>query len=260
MVSSTEKKIHFRVIDNRTVLEHALTNAAVGRLLSVDGTTGETFTYAFADGGDADGRFLLGANNILRVKNGLTIDFEQQRIWEVKLFVTSSIRGTFRQLLIISVRNRSEEEVTGSDGNDVIVSGDGFDILDGGIGNDVLQSGLGTDQLTGGEGSDTFVFDRLSFEGSNTDTILDFNINEDRIHIVQAEFGSLSNLGQLTDVEFYVGEAATTAEHRIIYDSNTGKLYYDIDGVGGEGALEIAEFAFVNDLRPGQRAEHFIII
>ncbi|WP_342291553.1 tandem-95 repeat protein [Vibrio diazotrophicus] len=67
----------------------------------------------------------------------------------------------------------------GGQGQDYLYGGLGNDILVGGDGDDVLIGGNGHDQLTGGSGSDVFVI-----EGSNSsDTIMDFNIQEDIVDI-----------------------------------------------------------------------------
>ncbi len=55
----------------------------------------------------------------------------------------------------------------------------GDDELFGDSGNDILFGGEGNDALTGGDGEDAFFFSANASEGS--DTIVDFNINEDKL-------------------------------------------------------------------------------
>jgi VCBS repeat-containing protein len=69
------------------------------------------------------------------------------------------------------------DKLNGGDGNDVLFGDLGNDTLNGGAGLDELFGGLGDDMLTGGTGADLFHFGRA--EGS--DTITDFNTNDDRI-------------------------------------------------------------------------------
>ena len=51
---------------------------------------------------------------------------------------------------------------------------------------------------------------------------------------------SLGAAGNLGSAQFIKGTTATTADQRIVYDSNTGKLYYDADGSGSGNAVQIA--------------------
>jgi len=256
-----------QLLENQTVLEHAQFGALVGRFLTLDTNTGETFSYTLVDGQDADGRLYLDQNMVLRVADGLRIDFEQQRTLTVKVQVTSSLHGVFEQDLQITVRNRLTEAVTGGDGNDRIVSGEFSDQLDGGAGNDTLVSGLGDDVLTGGSGDDTFVFDRLSFDTfvdrDNVKTITDFEIDHDRVELGSLAFDAL-DLGQLADEFFHVGSLETmTDASRIIYDQESGDLYYDIDGSGSDFAsIRIAHFQEHPDtgIRPLLTASHFFVV
>ncbi|MGO4705755.1 cadherin domain-containing protein [Microvirga sp. 2MCAF38] len=225
-----------QLLDNRTVVEHAQDGSAVGRLMTLS-STGETFSYAMMAGQDADGRFEL-VGSVLRVKDGLRIDFEQGREFHVKMLVTSSLHGTFEQDFLITARNLDLEVVDGDDRGNMIVSGNDSDQLNGWGGNDTLISGLGDDQLTGGDGDDTFVFDQVTFDHfsdvDNVRYITDFDVNHDHIDLWQSAFDTL-DLGALTDLSFHSGSLATMNENsRIIYDTETGDLFYDIDGSGSD--------------------------
>jgi VCBS repeat-containing protein len=65
----------------------------------------------------------------------------------------------------------------GLGGHDVLFGNNGVDTLFGGDGNDVLAGGNGDDFLAGGAGKDGFFFAR----GGGKDTILDFDVANDRI-------------------------------------------------------------------------------
>lgn len=125
--------------------------------------------------------------------------------------------------------------ITGSQLNDVLTGGSGNDILLGGAGNDVLVGGKGSDALTGGTGADTF---RLSGD-TKTDHITDFLSGTDLIELDHLLFKTLGT-GQLAANQFAQGAAATTASQRIVYDSSSGNLWYDADGLGKGKALLIA--------------------
>ncbi len=61
----------------------------------------------------------------------------------------------------------------------------------------------------------------------------------DRIGLGDAAFGDLA-AGPLPASAFRLGTAAQDADDRILYDSATGSLYYDADGVGGIAAVQFA--------------------
>ena len=90
----------------------------------------------------------------------------------------------------ILVGNDGADRLYGGQGDDILSGGNGFDLLsggqgadrlDGGAGDDLLSGGKGGDLLTGGAGADVFDFSRL--DGSDRDTILDFQVGLDHIHL-----------------------------------------------------------------------------
>ncbi len=48
------------------------------------------------------------------------------------------------------------------------------------------------------------------------------------------------DFGELTQEQFTLGTAATTQSNRFIYDSDTGNLFFDIDGTGDIAQVQIA--------------------
>ncbi|KQO57593.1 MULTISPECIES: calcium-binding protein [unclassified Methylobacterium] len=108
------------------------------------------------------------------------------------------------------------------------LGGAGDDRLFGGAGDDILTGGAGTDVLRGDAGADTFVFDTLP--AGKKDRIVDFSHGEDRLALDASVFTALTP-GSLSDEAFAVG-AATTEDHRILYDAAKGHLFYDADGSG----------------------------
>ena len=90
----------------------------------------------------------------------------------------------------------------------------------GAAGFDWLYGGLAADTLVGGGGVDHFVFN-ASMGTGNEDHITDFTVGVDRIVLENNLFSTLL-AGPLSASEFTVGAAATTAEHRIVYDSASG--------------------------------------
>ncbi len=128
----------------------------------------------------------------------------------------------------------------GQGGTDTIYGQAGNDILDGGAGNDFLNGGLGNDTLTGGANNDTFFFNTTLNAATNVDTITDFSVPNDTIRLEDAIFTAIGPVGTLAAAAFTIGAAATTAAHRIVYNSATGALIYDSNGSAAGGATQFA--------------------
>ncbi|MBF9195203.1 cadherin domain-containing protein [Microvirga terrestris] len=234
--------------------ENSSPGAFIGDLTWGGADPDPSFTFELAENGDAGGRFALSGRTLI-VNNGVLLDFEQNEFHEVSIIVKQNgvIVGTYD--LPVYVGNLVTEAANGSDGADRIVAGSGDDQLNGGGGNDTLYGSEGTDVLSGGEGEDVFVFDTQPSE-VNTDSIVDFNAGEDKIHLSITVFDALMSTGTLSENEFHIGVRAQTWEHRIIYDDWLGELYYDIDGIGDEQAILIATL-------PGELSltrDNFIVI
>jgi len=118
----------------------------------------------------------------------------------------------------------------------------GANTLDGAAGNDAINGGLGNDTLIGATGLDTFTFNTALNAASNVDTIVDFVVADDTIGLENGIFTAIVGTGTLTDVQFVANASGTaeTAENRIIYDVDTGELFYDSDGNGAGGAVHFA--------------------
>ncbi|MEI6642887.1 MAG: calcium-binding protein, partial [Novosphingobium sp.] len=134
------------------------------------------------------------------------------------------------------------DTLSGGLGNDTLYGNDGNDTLIGGEGDDTLMGGLGVNRLSGGLGQDSFVFGSAPAAG-NVDVITDFNHDEhDAFQFSESGFADFTHLGELTSEEFYASAgamAAHDASDRVVYDTTSGKLYYDADGAGGLDAIQI---------------------
>ena len=149
--------------------------------------------------------------------------------------------------------------LTGGGGANLITGGAGADTILGGTGDDTLSGGAGADRLTGGSGYDVFRFDVLPDAGP--DLIADFAVGADKLHISRAAFAGLSAAasGPLGLGLFWSGAGVTSAhdaDDRLVYDTTTGTLYYDADGVGGAAAIALATFGTA---RPVLSAADFIV-
>ncbi len=152
------------------------------------------------------------------------------------------------------------DKATGTSGNDWIGGsqyGDtlrglmGDDLLQGMAGADRLYGGAGNDKLFGGTGRDSFIFDTQA--GTlNIDEIIDFNSSEDILAFKASVFTGLQRQGKtIKPGQFASGVGLTTAQneaHRLIYDTATGDLFYDVDGLGGVDAVQVASLVNMPNL------------
>jgi Ca2+-binding RTX toxin-like protein len=151
-----------------------------------------------------------------------------------------SIRGTTK-----------DDDLDGTPGHDVIrgLSGSdnlkglaGDDWIRGGLGDDQISGGVGEDRLWGGDGLDRFSFDSLLVP-AEVDIIKDFHAGIDKIDLSATVFSTLTPQTPLANSAFYSGPgamAAQTADQRIIFNTTTGALLYDSDGMGGVAARQFA--------------------
>ncbi len=135
--------------------------------------------------------------------------------------------------------NLGNDKVLGNDGNDTLLGGGGRDRLDGGTGADTINGGEGRDKLIGGADSDTFVFD-VKPASKNLDKVKDFKVFDDTIALDDAVFKKLDP-GVLKAKFFQIGDSAGDSNDRVIYDEETGGLFYDKDGSGGAAQKQIAQ-------------------
>jgi Ca2+-binding RTX toxin-like protein len=146
------------------------------------------------------------------------------------------LTGTFFNDVLVG--NSSGNVIRGENGRDAVFGREGNDTLQGGEGADSLSGGAGVDELTGGLGLDSFVFDTPAGPG-NADRIVDFNVAGDSILLFDQVFTSVPT-GTLAALAFSQGVTATLASHRVIYDPSTGRVLFDVDGFGGQAAVEVA--------------------
>jgi serralysin len=165
-----------------------------------------------------------------------------------------NITATGNSLNNLIQGDAGNNRLLGLDGNDRLLGGDGRDTLVGGLGDDYLDGGIeGGNALTGGEGKDTFVLHK-----SKPDRITDFYPNphipfiggpydKEFLQVSAKEFSSgLKSGAFLPDYRFTQGVQATTAEHRFIFNTASQSLFFDSDGSGIGGAIEIAQFSNLN--------------
>jgi Ca2+-binding RTX toxin-like protein len=201
------------------------------------------------DGGEGADKMTGGAgNDVYLVDNphDKTIESADGGTDTVQASINWTLSAQVEKLTLIGGNlngsgNANDNTITGTLGNNALKGNAGDDIIFGNDGNDKLYGGAGKDTLTGGAGKDSFVFDTAP---AGSDTITDFSRAEgDKIQLSRAVFAGLTHLGALTADEFYSANGAQTthdASDRVIYDTASGKLYYDADGQGGAAAVQFA--------------------
>ncbi len=75
---------------------------------------------------------------------------------------------------------------------------------------------------------------------TNRDTIAGFNVDDDVIELDNAIFTALGTPGPLASSAFYSGVGAHDANDRVIYNSTSGALLYDVDGTSAGAAVQFA--------------------
>jgi Ca2+-binding RTX toxin-like protein len=155
--------------------------------------------------------------------------------------------------------NILDNTLTGNTGSNVLTGWGGSDSLLGLAGDDTLLGKTGNDVLTGGLGMDVFRFDTRLDAGTNVDTIKGFVVADDTVELENGVFLALTATGTLDPAAFWKGPAVSAAhdtDDRIVYDTDTGALYYDRDGLGGVAPIQ---FAVVNGSPNGVTADDFVV-
>lgn len=142
--------------------------------------------------------------------------------------------------------NSSANNIRGGNGNDMLIAGSGSDTLNGDAGDDVLRGGTGNDILYGGTGRDIFRFDAAlgTSTTQNIDQIKDFVVADDTIQLENAIFQKfgINTTGAINAAYFKANTTGLAADSNdyIIYETDTGKLFYDSNGNAPGGAVQIA--------------------
>ena len=118
-------------------------------------------------------------------------------------------------------------------GNATVFGNDADNLITGNASDNVIVPGLGVDSMYGDGGADTFVFGEA--DGTAKQGIWDFS-DDDRVALESRFFVGLDKDGdgKLDDSAFAYGKVATTSGPQVLYDKNSGNLYYDSDGTGSK--------------------------
>lgn len=151
------------------------------------------------------------------------------------------VKGTDRDDVIYG--GSGNDKIFGNNGDDIIFGGFGSDRIDAGKGDDIVVGGYGADILTGGKGHDAFKFlSELDSPSCSRDIILDFDSCDDRIDLSAIDASS----GQTGDQAFvFHGQTDSycVSENSVTwyYDHKSDRTYIlaDTDGATGTAEVEI---------------------
>ncbi|MFI0845497.1 calcium-binding protein [Mesorhizobium sp. IMUNJ 23232] len=123
-------------------------------------------------------------------------------------------------------------DLTGNEIAQKIVGNNEVNSIDGQGGSDTIDGKGGSDTLQGGTGSDYFTFSSW-LGASNVDTVVDYDVPADTIQLENIVFTALTAVGALAADAFKdTADGPKDADDRIVYNSESGALYYDADGSG----------------------------
>ncbi|MFD2055713.1 M10 family metallopeptidase C-terminal domain-containing protein [Mesorhizobium calcicola] len=162
------------------------------------------------------------------------IDVIGQGIDNVQAYVSFNLSGQELENLQL----RSSASINGT-GNSIA------NVIGGNSGNNIINGLGGNDTLSGSTGQDTFVFTTALNASTNVDTITDFSVADDTIWVDNAIFAALGGNGTLTADQFIkntTGFAGDGNDH-IVYETDTGWLYYDSNGSVAGGSTHFATLA-----------------
>jgi Ca2+-binding RTX toxin-like protein len=210
------------------------------------------------DGGDGDDRILAGESNAatdsyVGGKGNDWIDYDASSE-QVAAFLTAggvlggALGDTFNGIENVRGSRHLDNlqpgvngRAYGNDGNDSIYDSTGTEVLRGGRGMDTLSDFIGF----GDKQKDVFFLEK----GMGRDTIVGFTSGVDQFWLSEKQFGALkfNSKGELdagnqvVNIVFGPGSKATIDDAQLIFDQQTGVLWYDEDGMGGKAPVDIAK-------------------
>ncbi|WP_457150155.1 SdrD B-like domain-containing protein [Mesorhizobium sp. P5_C1] len=227
-----------------------LTLTGTSNLNGTGNSTGNTLT----GNAGANTLFGLGGNDTLDGKAGAdmmqggtgndiyfvdnagdrAIELDGQGTDTVNSSVSFNLSG--QELENLNLRSGASINGTGNHIDNVITGNSGDNIINGLSGNDTL---------TGALGHDSFLFTTALSLVVNVDTITDFSVVDDTIVLDHAIFAALAGNGTLSADQFTANASgtATDANQHIIYETDTGWLYYDSNGDAAGGSKHFATVA-----------------
>ena len=240
---------------------------------NINGGAGDDYLYAggggdFVNGGTGDD-VIIGGSGIFgndKYDGGNGVD--EIRYWlassNIKIDLNLKSNNAFainsdgsmnvNDLAHIGIDSISNiENIISGNFNDILLGSASANRMEGLGGHDTLDGRQGNDILIGGSGNDIFKFSTSLNRYTNKDTITDFTPGTDKIYLDDAIFrkftGDNSQLRNVSTDNFLVlGNHLQDANDYLIYNDQTGSLYYDADGSGKGAMIEFANLSNHADL------------
>lgn len=209
--------------------------------------------------GEAGNDVLLGGDGADRLEGGLGDDVAHYR--DATAGVGASLAAGGHRGEALGDSYVGIENLWGSDFGDTL-TGDasanqvygfaGVDVIDGAGGDDTVYGGAGADALTGGGGDDTFYY--LQWQTDGGDTLTDFTSGADRVMVSRFWFG-IDSAGaaaviQPAEADFITSGGSTSTHPSFLWNSATGVLSFDPDGLGGTPGFVLATLQAGASLTP----------
>ncbi|MDQ6438121.1 calcium-binding protein [Mesorhizobium sp. LHD-90] len=213
---------------------------------SITGNAGDNILH---DGGGSGADTLsgLGGNDTYRIFNSgdVIVETGAQGSFDIVMAAVDYVLTTgayIERLATNGSAGTSAIDLTGNNLAQEVIGNAGANILKGLGGDDHIRGLDGKDTLTGGSGRDFFGFNSKLNATTNVDTITDFTVVDDTIELYQSMFTALTTPDTLAASAFRANTTglAGDASDRIIYETDTGRLYYDADGTGAAARVQFA--------------------
>ncbi|WP_442582075.1 beta strand repeat-containing protein [Mesorhizobium sp. ASY16-5R] len=217
--------------------------------------TGNAGANILNEGGAGGGDKLsgLGGDDTYRIHNSAAVIVETATQGTADKLMTSVNYKLGAGVHIEQMTTNGSSGTTGINliGNEIVQK------IIGNAGTNIIDGKGGSDTLQGGSGKDYFTFS-TALGAANVDTIVDFNVAADTIRLENAVFTTLTVAGALASAHFRANAAGTAqdSDDNIIYETDTGKLFYDTDGNGATAAIQFATLAG----NPTLTAADFVVI
>jgi Ca2+-binding RTX toxin-like protein len=235
-------------VDLRVVSAQNTVGADSDTLISIENLTGSSFNDRLTgnvssnvlNGGLGNDTMAGGAGNDTYARNAtgdVVTEGLNAGIDTVQSSVTYTLPLNVEKLVLTGAGaingtgNALNNTLTGNSGNNVLNGSTGNDTMAGGAGNDILDGGDRSDSLNGGAGQDVFRFTSVP-GASNADRIANFDVVDDRIQLENAVFSKFAVAGALAASNFRANMTGTAADANdyLLYDTDSGQIFYDADG------------------------------
>ncbi|MDO4777922.1 MAG: right-handed parallel beta-helix repeat-containing protein, partial [Cardiobacteriaceae bacterium] len=238
------------ILSNTSVMENR-PGAIVGKIDTIDPDFGDGHRYNLSVG-----KFTV-QDGYLKLHPSQSLDYSTDRITILNITSTDDLGAKISKTFRIDVQDDPAYPVTSADTAapaTAAAENSAAKLL-----TVRLEPELNLDHAIqhGTAERDIFVLDSECLgEGGCVQTIHGFNISHGDVLQLESQVFTALEKGALAPDAFAVGSQATSADHRVMYNANTGELAYDPDGSGAANATLVARLDPALELE----AQHIQII